>query len=116
MSNTFSAINGFQPDWEEVWSIEEAEQELTYIHAADTTPTPFVFRGPGWYIREDDVMLVMPHAVPDGLDPFWTNELAQAPFRQMWPAGTKFRFSVYNNRNPGYLFGLIANAPTREHP
>jgi hypothetical protein len=103
-SNSVTTGARFAPDWEQLWTKEEAEEQLQ----------PFTFNGPGWYISKNnngsiDTMLVIPENVnlvdPDGrlLD----------LFRHAWPAETRFWFSFYNERNPAALFCAIANAPTR---
>lgn len=88
MSNhLLSIMQQFRPDWQKLFSVPEAEREL---HG-------FKFNGVGWYLLEEDSILVAEASVPvdgDGMP--------------------RYLFCVYNNRNPIEAFKSIATAPIRQ--
>ena len=103
-------VRNFEPGYAKCYTASEAEHELTN----------FKFSGPGWYITKTDTMLV----VPDG-DVEYTGSRRKStissckdnpkkgPWKQVWKAGQKFWFFVYNERNPSDSFNAICNAPVR---
>lgn len=87
------------PDWTAVWTVEQAERELSAAHRA------FVFSGPGWYYGKTDTMLVIPEGTefPGGY--VWAGK--------HWPKDQLFRFHVYSG-SPADSFNRVLNAPSRE--
>jgi hypothetical protein len=90
----FTSMISFKPDYVEVWTARQAEEELDN----------FKFDGPGWYYCGEDVMLVL---------------ACERPARSFWEKSfdetERFEFNIYNERNPEDVFALIAEAP-RRHP
>jgi hypothetical protein len=82
----------FRPDWVGIWSVEEAEKELT----------GFKFAGPGFYHVAPDTMLVVP--IERKLEEIWHSALRP---------GEKFRFYIWNGGRPIDVFNAIVNAPRR---
>jgi hypothetical protein len=70
----------FEPDWSSTWTPAEAEYQLI----------DFKFKGSGWYLTNNESMLVVPYG-----------------------DGEKYVFHIYNNRNPSEEFNWIVNAPSR---
>jgi hypothetical protein len=106
-----TADTRFSPDWEHLWTKEEAERELE----------PFKFTGPGWYLSKDrhgkpNTILAIPYSIDNKLNrtsEYWQEKLQFKTFAQSWPVGTKFWFYCYDGRNPAAFFSAVANAPTR---
>lgn len=88
-------VASISPDWSDIWTAAESEQELAQ------SGKPFVFKGPGWYIEPDSVILVFPRYDVDD------------PWKQEWPEDTVFNFLVWDGDNPADAFNAIVNAPTR---
>lgn len=85
-------INDFQPDFDNIWTVEEAENNL-----GDS----FKFNGPGWYITDTETILVAP-----------TKEV-EYPWAQRWAKDKRFYFYFYSERNPLKAFASILQAPVR---
>lgn len=85
-------MDDFRPDWTKFYTKTEAEKELP----------GFNFHGPGWYLHRNDTLLVVP--VGRGQSKTWHHRSEE---------GEQFAFHVYNGRNPGAAFDLIAHAPVR---
>lgn len=85
-------VSDFKPDWDSIWTAEEAKKELT----------GFKFRGPGWYIGDNSVFLVFP-----------VGEVVN-PWIQEWSEDQRFYFMCYDSRNPANAFDSIVNAPVRQ--
>lgn len=86
-----------QADWQEIWTAHQAEHQMK----------GFKFEGPGWYAYSEHVLLVIPlesNNPKREYDGLWSKN---------WPISQKFRFFVYNGRNPADIFNAIVNAPTR---
>lgn len=89
-------MNSFIPTWQKTWTAEEAENQLKN----------FKFSGPGWYLSDSDSMLVIPSD--------WEDCHTSPMFKGIWTKGDRFVFYMWNGFNPGYLFGEISYAPTRQ--
>jgi hypothetical protein len=95
-------MNYFNPSWQEVWTAEEAEKELT----------GFKFRGPGLYFIGDDVIIVIPKDAHPSISPW---ETISHPWNYSgWPKHALFTFLVYTGYNPLQTFNLIVSAPIRQ--
>lgn len=84
----------FVADWYEIWTKEEAEEELSF--------QGFKFDGPGWYNFKNDWMLVIP--VRREEDETWKTKKEK---------GEKFRFLVWEGYDPTPSFRKILEAPVR---
>jgi len=71
------------PSWTQVYTIAEAEEQLK----------DFKFKGPGWYKKGEDTLLVLPND----------------------PKGTTYLFAVYNYRDARVSFQNIAALPVRNN-
>jgi hypothetical protein len=68
------------PDWRKKWTPEQFEKELR-----------IKFQGPGIYVSEKDVLMVIPYPPVDNPDP-------NTIWHQKQPEGTIFEVNVYNCR------------------
>lgn len=85
------------PDWTQTWRASDAERELH----------DFKFKGPGWYITETYVVLVVPTGgILPKVDSQWAGP-------EQWDSDQLFKFYVYNGRNPCEAFNQLVNAPVR---
>ena len=93
MKEEIADFEDFRPDWQEVWTADQANKELI----------DFTFNGPGWYRHRADTLLVIP--IERDSDKWGHHS---------WSRQEKFLFCVYNGRSPANSFNAIINLPTRE--